>query len=138
MLLTGEKWKAHEVMNTRVMVTTPHARGRDLALQLLSGASTGIPVVELSGEVVGIITEFDLLKAVQAGKNLQNVQAEEIMTPYPYCVEEHASGEEVIQELIEHRILKIPVVREKKLVGMITRTDILSHILEPDLIGFVH
>ena len=138
MLLTGEKWKAHEVMNARVMVTTPHARGRDLALQLLNGASTGIPVVELSGEVVGIITEFDLLKAVQAGKSLQNIQAEEIMTPYPCCVEEHASGEEVIQKMIEHRILKIPVVREKKLVGMIARTDILSHILEPELIGFVH
>jgi CBS domain-containing protein len=77
-------------------------------------------------------------KSWGSGKNLQDIQAEEIMTPYPYCVEEHVSGEEVIQELIEHRILKIPVVREKKLVGMITRTDILSHILEPDLIGFVH
>lgn len=126
------------MMNPRVMVTTRHARGRDLAVQLLSGASTGIPVVELSGEVVGIVTEFDLLKAVQDGKDLEDIEAGQIMTECPVCVEEDAPAEEVIGKMIESRIIRIPVVRENKLVGIIARADILSHVLEPELIGFVH
>ena len=40
--------------------------------------------------------------------------------------------------MIENRIIRIPVVRDHKLVGMITRTDILSHVLEPELISFVN
>ena len=55
-------------MNSRVMATTRRAKVHALALQLLAGASTGIPVVELNGEVAGIVTEFDVLKAVQEGK----------------------------------------------------------------------
>jgi len=120
------------------MVTTRHARGQDLAIQLLSGASTGIPVVELSGEVVGIITEFDLLKAVQEGKDLEDIEAGQIMTECPVCVEENTPAEEVIGKMIEHRIIRIPVVRDHKLIGMISRTDILSHVLEPELISFVN
>jgi CBS domain-containing protein len=132
------RWRAHDVMNSRVMVTTRSARGRDLAIQLLSGVSTGIPVVELNGSVVGIVTEFDLLKAVQEGKNLEEVEAGQIMTECPVCVEEDAPAEEVIGKMIEYRIIRIPVVRENKLVGMIARADILSHVLEPELIGFVN
>lgn len=125
-------------MNARIMVTTRHARGRDLALQLLSGGSTGIPVVELSGEVVGMVTEFDLLKAVQDGKDLEDIEAGQVMTECPVCVEEDTPAEEVIGKMIENRIIRIPVVRDQKLVGMISRTDILSHVLDSELISFVN
>ena len=130
-------WKARDVMNSRVMATTRRAKVQALALQLLAGASTGIPVVELSGEVVGIVTEFDVLKAVQEGKNLHEIEASEIMTENPLCVDEDAPAEEVIQKMIQHRIIRLPVVREKKLIGNIARTDILNHILEPEVISFV-
>ena len=59
------------------------------------------------------------------------------MTECPLCIEEDAPAEEVIQKMIENRVIRIPVVRNKKLVGNIARTDILSHILDPELINFV-
>ncbi len=53
--------KARDVMNKRVTAATPRAIGRDLALKLLSGMYSGLPVVDAKGAVVGVVTEFDLL-----------------------------------------------------------------------------
>ena len=130
-------WIAGQIMNSRVMATTRRAKGQDLALQLLSHGSSGVPVVELTGEVVGIVTEFDLLKAIHSGRDLHDIQAGDIMTELPCCVDEHASAEEVIQKMIEHRILRIPVLRDNKLVGMLSRTDILSHAIDSHLLSVV-
>src|SRR6266542_5823521 len=80
--------KARDVMNKRVTAATPRAIGRDLALQLLSGMYSGLPVVDAKGAVVGVVTEFDLLNAVREGKDLQTVKAEEIMGRPAVCVEE--------------------------------------------------
>lgn len=133
MITARSTWKARHVMHKEGIVTTRHAKGHELARQLLAAASTGVPVVELNGEVVGMLTEFDLLKAVQAGKPLDRIEAGDIMTPGPVCVSEDAPAEEVIQKMIQHRIIRIPVVKDNKLVGIISRRDILSYILEPEL-----
>jgi CBS domain-containing protein len=59
-------FKARHVMNRRITVATPRAIGRDLALQLLSGTYSSLPVVDGTGKVIGVVTEFDLLRAVRA------------------------------------------------------------------------
>ena len=87
--------KARNVMNRRVTAATSRAIGRDLALQLLSGNYSGLPVVDAKGRVIGVVTEFDLLKAVHEGKDLQTVKAEDIMGTPPICVQEEDSLEEV-------------------------------------------
>src|SRR6266540_5061480 len=94
--------KARDVMNRRVTAATPHAIGRDLALQLLSGMYSGLPVVDASGSVIGVVTEFDLLKAVREGKDLQTVKAEEIMGRPAVCVEEDEPIESVIAKMTTH------------------------------------
>jgi len=53
--------KARDVMNSRVTAATPRAVGRDLALQMLSGMYSGLPVIDGKGKVLGVVTEFDLL-----------------------------------------------------------------------------
>jgi CBS domain-containing protein len=127
--------KAREVMNKRVTAATPRAIGRDLALQLLSGLYSGLPVVDAQGRVLGVVTEFDLLKAVQDGKDLQTVKAEEIMSRPAVCVEEEDSLEAVIAKMTTHNIIRVPVVREGKLVGVIARADILSRLIEPEFVS---
>ena len=74
--------KARHVMNRRVTAATPRAIGRDLALQLLSGMHSGLPVVDGRGKEIGVVTEFDLLRAVHEGKDLQTVKAEEMMSSW--------------------------------------------------------
>ena len=127
--------KARDVMNRRVTAATPRAIGRDLALQLLSGMYSGLPVVDAKGTVIGVVTEFDLLKAVHEGKDLQTVKAEEIMTKPPICVQEEDTVEEVIARMTEHHIIRVPVMRgDGKLVGVIARADLLSYMIEPEFV----
>ena len=51
--------KGRHVMNRRVTAATPRAIGRDLALQLLSGMYSGLPVINDRGQVIGVVTEFE-------------------------------------------------------------------------------
>ena len=126
--------KARDVMNRRVTAATPHAIGRDLALQLLSGMYSGLPVVDAQGTVIGVVTEFDLLNAVREGKDLQTVKAQEIMGRPAVCVEEDETIDAVIAKMTTYHIICVPVVRGGKLVGVIARADILSRMIEPEFV----
>jgi CBS domain-containing protein len=121
-------------MNRRVTAATPRAIGRDLALQLLSGMYSGLPVVDAQETVIGVVTEFDLLEAVREGKDLQTVKAEEIMGRPPVCVEEEEEIDAVIAKMTTHNIIRVPVVRQGKLVGVIARADLLNRLIEPEFV----
>ena len=73
--------KASEIMTRPVISARENASARDVALQLMNGLFSGMPVTNAEGKVVGIITELDLLKAVQDGKELVRTTAKDIMTP---------------------------------------------------------
>ncbi len=126
---------AKEIMNKIVTAATKKTNGRDLAVKLLSGMYSGLPVVDDS-KVVGVVTEFDLLKAVHGGKDLQHIFADDIMTKEPICVEEETSVEEIIKLMTERNIIRVPVVRKEKLVGVISRCDILNCLIQPEFITF--
>ena len=126
---------AKEIMNKIVTAATVKTNGRDLAVKLLSGMYSGLPVVA-EGKVVGVVTEFDLLKAVKEGKDLQHIFAEDIMTKDPICVEEETRVEEIIKLMTEKNIIRVPVVRKEKLIGVISRCDILSSLIQPEFITF--
>jgi CBS domain-containing protein len=52
----------------------------------------------------------------------------------PVCVEEDDSIEAVIAKMTTHNIIRVPVVRDGKLVGVIARADILSRMIEPEFV----
>jgi CBS domain-containing protein len=80
--------RARHLINRQVTTATPRAIGCDLVLQLLSGMYSGLPAVDDGGRVVGVVTEFDLLKVVRDGKDLHTVKAEEIMSRIVVCAQE--------------------------------------------------
>jgi CBS domain-containing protein len=130
--------KARDVMNSRVTAATPRAVGRDLALQLLSGMYSGLPVIDGKGKVLGVVTEFDLLNAIRNGRDLQTIKAEEIMTQPAICAREDDDLDAVITKMTEKNIIRLPVVGEDgKLVGVIARADVLSRMIEPEFVTIV-
>lgn len=130
--------QAHEIMQKRVIAVRPKAIGRDLVLKLLSGTFSGLPVVDENGVVIGVVTEFDLIKAKQEGKDLETVQAQEIMSQPPITVNESTPMEAIIAAMIEHQIIRVPVVQEDgRLVGIISRSDLLSRMVEPEAVFFL-
>src|SRR5574337_1082461 len=125
---------AKDIMNKIVTAAKKNTIGRDLAIKLLSGMYSGLPVVDDKGKVVGVVSEFDLLKAIKEGKKLEQVTAEEIMSKKPVCVTENTPVDEIIDLMTKHNIIRVPVVRNDNLVGVISRCDILSSIVEPEFV----
>ena len=128
--------KARDIMQKRVTAATPRAIGRDVAQQLLSGMYSGLPVVSTDGNILGVITEFDLLHAIREGRDLETIRAEEVMSRPAICVEEEDSVDTIITTMTAHHIIRVPVTRRGKLVGIISRSDILSHMLEPEFVTY--
>ncbi|OHB97527.1 MAG: histidine kinase [Planctomycetes bacterium RIFCSPLOWO2_12_38_17] len=125
---------AKDIMNKIVTAAKKKTIGRDLAVKLLSGMYSGLPVVDDNGKVIGVVSEFDLLKAIRSGKALEQVKAEDIMSKNPICVSENTPVEEIIDLMIKNNVIRVPVVRNDNLVGVISRCDILSSIVEPEFI----
>ena len=125
---------AKDIMNKIVTAAKKKTIGRDLAIKLLSGMYSGLPVIDDNGKVIGIVSEFDLLKALRDGKALEEAKAEDIMSKNPICVSENIPIEEIIDLMVKNNIIRVPVVRNGTLVGVISRCDILSTIVEPEFV----
>lgn len=119
---------ARDIMG-RVKAAKKTASCRDVAMRLLSDEHSSLPVVDDEGFVVGIVSEFDILKALRAGKSLAEVTAAEVMTKNPVCVEEDITVEKLIDTMTSKRLLRLPVVRDGKLVGSVSRRNIMDSLV---------
>lgn len=127
--------KARDLMQTRIVAATRQYSTRDLAVLMHAGSFSGVPIIDPGNHLVGIVTEFDILRAIADKKDLHSLKAESIMSPVPFSVEETATAGEVIQLMLVHKIIRVPVVRDGRLLGIISRTDILDHMVEAHLIN---
>lgn len=128
--------KAGQIMKAPVLATTPRASVRDIAAQLVSNEISGMPVAEPNGNVVGIITEADIIRAITEGKKLETVVAQDIMSTDPVCVGLETTLEGLTKILKEYHIMRVPVTEKGKLVGIISRRDVIKAILEPEFLVF--
>ena len=126
--------KASDIMTRPVISAKENASARDVALQLMTGHFSGMPVTDDDGKVVGIVTEFDILKAVQDGKELGRTTAKDIMTQDVATARVDATVEEFILLMEEFHIIRLPIVKDGKLVGIVSRSDILRSLIEPEFV----
>jgi len=128
--------KARDVMQHPVIAATPRASLRDIASQIINYGFSGMPVTERDGKVLGVITEADIVFSLIDGHRLENVAAADFMTSPPVTVDVTTSLEEVMRTLQEHRIVRVPVTENGKLVGIISRRDVIRAVLEPEFNSF--
>jgi CBS domain-containing protein len=128
--------RARDIMQGPVLAATPRASLRDIAIQLVTNHYTGMPVAAPDGRVVGVISDADLVRALRQGKQLENLTATDVMTGPPVTVDVDASFEEVMASLEDCRIVRVPVTSEGKLVGIITRRDVIRAASEPEFFTF--
>lgn len=85
-----------------------------------------VTITDQGMKPIGIITEYDLLRAIQDGKDLAQTLSQEIMTE-PIIVSEKSLWSEILDTLVTGHIIHLPVVDfEEKLIGLIERQDVLS------------
>jgi len=127
---------AKDIMASPVIAATPLASLRDVATQLVTNEFSGMPVAASDGRVIGVITESDVVRTLIGGKRLENLTAGEVMTGPPITVDVETPIQEVMKSLEDNRIVRVPVTDEGKLVGIISRRDVIRAILEPEFIAF--
>lgn len=113
--------KASDVMQSQVETTTSDVWVSDLLQLMTTSHHRGFPVME-QGRLVGIVTQSDLVK-VSTGKT--QVKVGEIMTKNPIVISAQANLTDVLYLLNRYQLSRLPVIENNRLVGIITRTDII-------------
>jgi len=110
--------RVKEIMTTPVVCTGADASIAEVATLLAKHEISAVPVTDEDGAVIGLVSEYDLL--ARSGK-----QARDIMSPGIISVNEETNVEEVRYLLIERRIRRVPVMAGQRLVGIVSRSDIV-------------
>lgn len=139
--------KAADIMTRQVITIDPDSTVADAAKSMLDNRISGLPVCDGAGHLIGVISEGDLLHrtetgtvrraswwlAMLAGASTQAADytkshghtVRDAMTDKVIAVGEDAPIDEVVRLLETHRIKRVPVVRDGKLVGIISRANLL-------------
>lgn len=122
--------KAGDIMNRPVVAAAPSTTARDVAIQMLMGGYSGLPITDGSGVVTGIVSELDIIRTIRAGKALETTTAGEIMSGDVISVDVSASIEDVMELIDVKHVVRVPVTESGRLVGVISRPDVLRAFLE--------
>ena len=114
-----------QVHATNDLVFRRKQNAMGVAVELLATHTPGAPVVDEQGEFIGFVSEFDILHALQAEKDLNRLTAEEVMTKDRMSVTEDTSIDEAVKLMEDKRLLNLPVKINGKVAYSITRHDLL-------------
>ena len=114
-----------DVMKKDPIVAKSTDRIQQISKILTEKNISNMPVVDGKGDLVGIISEQDIIRAMGSEDFLKK-QTKDVMTKNVLTVQENDCLEYVSKLFIEHPFRRLPVVRNKKVIGVITREDIIS------------
>jgi len=131
------------VMSRDVVTTRPDVPLEDAATLLLRRGVSGLPVVDGSGEVVGVLSETDLVARTAAGddpdgvlerllyldlveeRKLEAATAGDAMSMPAVTIDSADSVHDAALVMLKHDVSRLPVVHDSRLVGIITRADVV-------------
>ena len=112
---------AKDIMTKEIITVSPKMTVKKLALTLIKNQISGAPVAEKSGKIVGIVSEADIV--AKKGRDVKAIMSKNVLR-----VAEDTSVEEIAQLMTTHSIKRVPVMLGEKVVGIISRADIVSAI----------
>ncbi len=125
--------RAKYVMCKRTAVLK-NTTGREVVYKMMASGCPGIPVVNEESEVVGIVSMCDILKAAKEnGPEIDKITAEQIMSKTPITADRDTSLDDLAKIMFENNYSVIPIVKGKKLVGIVSAREIIDTYVEPHL-----
>lgn len=139
--------KAQEIMTRDVITVRPDTSVREIAARMVEKHISGVPVLTDDGTLIGMVSQSDLLHRAEVGTERKHkwwfriladssalareytkahgLKAHDIMTRYVVSVRDDAELRDVADILDKRRIKRVPVVEGDRLVGIITRSDLV-------------
>jgi CBS domain-containing protein len=114
-----------QIRGTNEVIFRRDQNAMGVAVELLTTHTPGAPVVDERGDFIGFISEFDILRALEAAKDLNRLTAEDVMAKDRIAVTDETSIDEAVKLMEEKRLLSLPVKRNGKVSYSITRHDLL-------------
>jgi predicted transcriptional regulator len=114
-----------QIRATNELVFRRDQNAMGVAVELLTTHTSGAPVVDDQGDFMGFVSEFDILRALGAGKDLNRLTAEDVMVKDRISVSEDTSIDEAVKIMEDKRLLNLPVSKNGKVAYSITRHDLL-------------
>jgi CBS-domain-containing membrane protein len=140
--------RAHQIMTRNVITVGPGSSIVEAAKLMLEHHISGLPVIDKSGQLVGVISEGDFLRRSEIGTQRRRPRwlqffvgpgraanefvhqsgrkVEEIMAHQPVTVTEDTRLDELVALMEKYDIKRLPVMQGEKLVGIVTRANLLQ------------
>ena len=122
---TGGLKTVREIFATNTLTFREQQNGLAIAEELLSTHATGAPVVDAKGRYIGFINELDVLKALEAGKELNSLVAEDLMQLGPIAVHEFITIADAVRRMEDRCELNLPVEKDGRVAYSVSRHDLL-------------
>ena len=123
--------RARDIMTTGVVWVKKETTIYEAGELLLERNIAGMPVVDDDMTVVGVIAEQDILRLFHTDGSANNKRVEDFMTWPAVCLEDDDSLERICDFMLFNYFRRAPVTSKAgKLVGIISRRDLLRHILK--------
>ena len=120
-----------DIVNKRVQAARLDMKG-DRVAKLLLKEGSNVPVVDQAKQLTGVVSEHDLLSALDEGQAWSGQMAKDLMTENPYSVPPETTLSTLIHVLTESDLMSVPVVNAgNRLVGVVTRRDVVRAALRP-------
>jgi len=113
--------KVHDLMSESVVTVQPHTTVGHIRTILKKNRFTAVPVVDTEGRPIGIVSQSDLVADLKT-----NAPAKSVMTDKVYTVPRYEDARVAARIMRKHKIHRIVVTHERKVVGMISAFDLLS------------
>ncbi len=113
--------QARDIMTANVVTVREDTTIEDAARLLARHRISGLPVVSLDGALIGLISELDLIS--RPGPLVSDVMSRSVIS-----VTSETEVEQISDLLASRRIRRVPVVQDGKLVGIVSRSDLVRQI----------
>jgi CBS domain-containing protein len=139
--------QAADVMTRDVAVTSPDATVEAAIATMLARHVSGLPVVNAAGEVVGVLSEGDLLRRVELGTEMHRPgwlnllrgpqraaedyvrshtrHVSDVMSAKPVTADQTAPLEDIVKLMTQKHVKRVPVTSNGRLTGIVCRSDLV-------------
>ncbi|MDT0457340.1 CBS domain-containing protein [Streptomyces sp. DSM 41527] len=129
---------ARDIMHSGATCVQENETLEDAARRMRDLDVGALPICGPDDRLHGIITDRDIvLKCLARGKNPKTMTAGELAQGKPVTISADAGTKGILRAMEEHRIRRLPVIDDHRLVGMISEADLARHLPEDKVGEFV-